>query len=87
MSPAGLVAALAAVLACIGARELAVAAVGPRLDLHLDRGGRAARAALRLGVPDRLSRSGLEGRLPLAAVLLAKLAGIGAGGLVASRRL
>jgi tight adherence protein C len=83
MNPAGLVAALAAVLACVGVRELMVAAAGPRLDLHLDRGGRAARAALRLGVPDRLSRSGLEGRLSLAAVLLAKLAGIGGGGLVA----
>lgn len=83
MSAAGVVAALAAVLACVGVRELAVTGVGQRLDLHLDRGGNAAKAALRLGVPERLSRSGLEGRLPLTAVLLAKLAGIGVGGLVA----
>jgi tight adherence protein C len=83
VSPAALIAVLAAVLACGGIRELAVGAVGPRLNVHLDRGGRAAKAALRLGVPDRLARSGLEGRLPLASVLAAKFAGIGIGGLVA----
>jgi len=46
-------------------------------------GRRAAAAALRLGLPGRLARAGLGSRIPLAAVLLAKLAGAAAGGLVA----
>jgi len=53
------------------------------MRIGLGSGGRAARAALRLGLPDRLSRAGLESRLSLAAVLLAKLAGIALGGLIA----
>ncbi|HXV05738.1 MAG TPA: type II secretion system F family protein [Solirubrobacterales bacterium] len=36
-----------------------------------------------LGLPDRLARAGLASRLPLSAVLLAKLAGAAAGGLMA----
>ena len=43
--------------------------------------GRPARAALGLGLPERLRRSGREGRLPLPAVLAAKLAGAACGGL------
>jgi tight adherence protein C len=46
-------------------------------------GGRLARTALRLGLRERISSSGLESRLPLAAVLLAKCAGAAVGGLVA----
>jgi tight adherence protein C len=45
-------------------------------------GGRVAAAALRLGLPARIARSGLEARLPLVAVLLGKLAGAAVGGLV-----
>ena len=45
--------------------------------------GRSARAALRLGLPERLRRSGLEPRLPLPAVLAAKLAGAACGGIAA----
>ncbi len=83
MSPAGLIAALAAVFVCAAVRDLALGAIGSRVHVQLDRGGRAAKAALRLGLPDRLARSGLEARLPLTAVLLAKVVGIGVGGLVA----
>jgi len=83
VSPAGLIAALAAVFASAAMRELLAGVAGPRMNTHLDGGERAAKAALRLGLPDRIARAGLEGRLPVAAVLLAKLAGIGAGALVA----
>jgi len=46
--------------------------------------GRPATAALRLGLPKRLARSGLESRLPLPAVLSAKFAAALAGGAVAA---
>jgi tight adherence protein C len=82
MSPAGIIAALAAAFASAAVRELLGGAAGPRLNVRLG-GGRAAKAALRLGLPDRLARAGFEDRLPIAAVLLAKLAGVGAGALVA----
>ncbi|HEU4944320.1 MAG TPA: type II secretion system F family protein [Solirubrobacterales bacterium] len=78
MSPAGLIAALAAVFALAAMREL-LAGAGSRMNARLGGGGRAAKAALRLGLPGRISRAGLEGRLPVAAVLLSKLAGVGAG--------
>jgi tight adherence protein C len=85
VSAAGLLAGLAVLLACAGARELLVArgAVGGRLWIGLGDGGRAATAALRLGLPDRIARAGLESRLSLVAVLLAKLAGSAAGGIAA----
>jgi tight adherence protein C len=41
-------------------------------------------AALRLRLPQRLQRAGLEDRLPVAAVLAGKLAGAGLGGLAAA---
>ncbi|MET0558491.1 MAG: type II secretion system F family protein [Solirubrobacterales bacterium] len=41
----------------------------------------SARAALRLGLPERLRRSGLGSRLPFPAVLAAKLAGVSCGAL------
>jgi len=85
MSLAGAFAALAVLATCAGARELLAssrAADGrPRIDLG--GGGRAATAALRLGLPERIARAGLEARLPLAAVLLAKLASAAAGALTA----
>jgi tight adherence protein C len=79
-----MLAALAVLLACAGAREL-LAVRGTRAGFRIDLGdnNRAAAAALRLGLPDRLIRAGLESRLPLAAVLLAKLAGTIVGGLAA----
>jgi len=55
----------------------AVGSPQPRLS------SRSAQAALRLGLPERLRRSGLEPRLPLAAVLTAKLAAAACGGLAA----
>lgn len=80
---AGLLAAVAVLLAAAGAREY-VASRGGRLPaMPLGLGGRSARAALRLGVPERLRRSGLGARYPLAAVMLGKLGGVGMGGLLA----
>jgi tight adherence protein C len=71
--------------ACAGGCEL-LAACGSssgRLRAGLGNSGRAATAALRLGLPDRIARAGLDSRLPLAAALLAKLASTAAGGLAA----
>jgi tight adherence protein C len=45
--------------------------------------GRSTRAALRLGLPERLRRSGLGPRLPLPAALATKLAGATCGGIAA----
>lgn len=83
MSPPGTLAALSALLLAAAARELVAGRAAGALPLGgvLDR--RAAGAALRLGLPTRIRRAGLEGRLPLAAVLLAKLCGALAGGLAA----
>ncbi len=81
MSAAGLLAALAVLLGCAAARELHAARAGgvlPPLPLGL-----RGRAALRLGLPERLRRAGLARELPLAAVLVAKLAVAAVGGLVA----
>jgi tight adherence protein C len=77
-----LLAALAVLLAAVGWRDLAGAgALGnagwaPRLD------GRAARAVLRLGLPERIARAGLRERLSLSTILAAKIACALAGGLV-----
>ncbi len=76
-------AALAVLCAFAAAREH-LAATGVRLpSLPFAISRRSAGAALRLGLPERLRRSGLQGRVPLAAVLIAKLAGAAGGGLVA----
>jgi tight adherence protein C len=84
VSAAGLLAALAVAFGFAAARELLAGRSGHGLSsLPFGLSGRSARAALRLGLPERLRRSGLEARLPLAAVLAAKLAGIAGGGLVA----
>jgi tight adherence protein C len=83
VSAAGLLAALAALLALAAGRELLAerAGRGPsRLPFGLS--AHSARAALRLGLPDRLRRSGLERRLSLGAVLAAKVAGGALGSLV-----
>jgi tight adherence protein C len=74
--------AVAVLLVWAGLRELGAetSVLGSRLARG---GGRVARAALRLGLPPRIARSGLEARLPLAAVLLGKLAGAAVGVLVA----
>jgi tight adherence protein C len=84
VSAAGLLAATAVLLGFAAWRELLAARGGrPPPTLPFGLGGRSARAALRLGLPERLRRSGLEGRLSLGAVLAAKLAGVGVGALVA----
>ncbi len=82
MSPASLLAGVATLLACAGGRELLVGRETGRGGFRTALGGRrAAAAALRLGLPERLARAGLDSRLPLAAVLLAKLASAAIGGL------
>ncbi len=95
MSPAGLIAALAMLLLFAAGREVLAgrraateaaasgATAGPAANPRLAPGGSWMRAALRLGLPERLRRSGLEPRLPLSAVLLGKLGGTVLGALVA----
>jgi tight adherence protein C len=84
VSGAGSLAALAVLLGCGAVRELLGSRAGSVLPpLPFGLRGRSARAALRLGLPERLRRSGLEARLPLSAVLVAKLAGTAGGGLAA----
>jgi tight adherence protein C len=84
VSVTGLLAAVAVLLSFAAVRELVAARGGRELPpLPFGLSARSARAALRLGLPERLRRSGLEARLPLAAVLAAKLAGFAGGGLAA----
>jgi len=85
MNPTAPLAAIAAVLFVAALREL-VAERGRGADgarFALGAGRRLAAAALRLGLPGRLARSGLQSRVSLAAVLLAKLGGASVGGLMA----
>lgn len=79
MSPVAAVAALAVLSAAAAAWELG-AARSWRGRRSAGLRGRSARAALRLGLPERLRRAGLEGRLSLSTVLAAKLLGALAGG-------
>jgi tight adherence protein C len=82
VSATGGLVAVAVLLAWAGVRELTESS--SIRDSRLARGsGRVAKAALRLGLPARIARSGLEARLPLTAVLLAKLVGAALGGLAA----
>lgn len=84
MSAAGALAALAVLLGFAAARELLTgraASIASSLPLGLE--ARSAGAALRLGLPERLRRSGLEARVSLTAVLAAKLAGMACGGIAA----
>jgi tight adherence protein C len=84
VSGAGLLAGLAVLLGCGAVRELLSGRNGSAgISLPFGLGSRGAGAALRLGLPERLRRSGLEARLPLPAVLVAKLAGMACGGLAA----
>ncbi|HWB68896.1 MAG TPA: type II secretion system F family protein [Solirubrobacterales bacterium] len=78
---AGLLAAIAVLLAFAAGRELLAGREWRPLEFGLR--GRPAAAALKLGLPGRLARSGLRSRLPLPAVLAAKLAGAALGGGVA----
>ena len=82
MSPAGVLVAVAVLLAWAGLRELGsgASALGARFARG---GGRVAATALRLGLPARIAGSGLETRLPLTAVLLGKVGGATVGGFVA----
>jgi tight adherence protein C len=87
---AAALAALAALLAAVAVWELAGSrgeeiGAGARRALSALSGGRArslAEAALRLGIPDRLARAGLADRVPVGAVLGAKLVGGATGVLV-----
>jgi tight adherence protein C len=83
-APAAL-AGLAVLFAFCAVRELRPAPRDGRAGATagLAPGGRALAAALRLGLPARLRRAGLESRLPLGAVLMAKLAAAALGGIAA----
>jgi tight adherence protein C len=92
MSPVAGLAGVAVLFAFAGAWELAgsrgeeLGAVARRALAGLS-GGRArslAEAALRLGIPLRLSRAGLEERISVAAVLAAKLASTATGAVLAA---
>jgi tight adherence protein C len=83
LSAAGLLAAIAALLGAVAVRELLAGGGLGSVPLPTGVAGRAARAALRLGLPERLRRSGLAPRVPIAAVLVAKLAAAVIGGLAA----
>jgi len=92
MSPVAGLTGIAVLLAFAGAWELAgsrgeeLGAMARRALTGLS-GGRArslAEAALRLGIPLRLSRARLSERIPVAAVLAAKLASAAAGALLAA---
>ncbi|MDX6623593.1 MAG: tight adherence protein [Solirubrobacterales bacterium] len=78
-----LLAAVAVLLAAAGAREHLALRGGRLPSLPFGLSGRSARAALRLGLPERLRRSGMESRYPLPVVMLGKLGGGAAGGLLA----
>jgi tight adherence protein C len=87
VSGAGLLAALAVLCAAAAAVEIGKGAFAGPSSLPLGLDARSARAALRLGLPERLRRAGLEERLSLAQVLgakaLAALAGVWVGVLAA----
>jgi tight adherence protein C len=84
VSGSGLLAGIAVLLACTALRELRRAPGGrTALPLAFLMHGRSAATALRLGLPGRISRAGLDSSLSLGAVLLAKLAGAAAGGIAA----
>jgi tight adherence protein C len=85
VSGAGLLAAVAVLFAFAGARELLAGREGRGAPLTraLSARSRSAAAVLRLGLPERLARAGLESRYPLPAVLMAKLATTAAGGIAA----
>ena len=86
MSLPALLAAGAVLLAAAAMRELLVRSRGEapvQAPSPFPGQARILLAALKLGLPERLGRSGQEARFPLPAVLLAKLAGAAVGGLVA----
>ncbi|HXS46149.1 MAG TPA: hypothetical protein VN756_01655, partial [Solirubrobacterales bacterium] len=75
MSDAAPLAALAVLFGFAAVRELRPMAdrEGGSARLGFGARGRPLAAALRLGLPARLRRAGLESRFPLGAVLMAKL--------------
>lgn len=85
MSGAGLLAGLAALLICAAAAEGLRDRIrgGGRLGPALLRGRRAGTAALRLGLPKKLAKAGLEDRITLGSVLIAKAGTSWLGGIAA----
>jgi tight adherence protein C len=87
VSGAGLLIGVAVLFGAAGAWELLRPWLARAGSLRSPFDGRSARAGLRLGLPQRLRRAGLEGRLSLTTVLAAKVAGALLGaltGMVAS---
>jgi len=83
MTLAGLLAALATLLVCAATREVLVGRSIVLPSRLVSAGSKVARTALRLGLPERIARAGLDTRLPVASVLFAKLASTTIGGLTA----
>jgi tight adherence protein C len=76
-----LFAALTVLLGAAGIRELLRGRLSSLESLPFGLGSRSAGAALRLGLPERLRRAGMEERLSLSAVLAAKALGAVFGGI------
>ncbi len=85
MSGAGLLAALAALLFFAALAEVLSDRVpgGRRLGPALLRGRRAGVTALRLGIPGKLARAGMEGQVTFGSVLIAKAGTACLGGIAA----
>jgi tight adherence protein C len=85
VSIAGFLAAIAVLLAFAALRELLAGREGDQAQRRQMVGTRRQMATtlLRLGLPERLARSGLAPRVPMQAVLLAKLSGALIGGVAA----
>jgi tight adherence protein C len=83
MSGAAFLAATSVLLAFAAAHELLAVGAGtpPRALPFPGLRNRSVSAALRLGVPERIVRAGLAGRLPTSAVLFAKGAAAASGGI------
>jgi tight adherence protein C len=85
MSGAGLLAACAVLLAACAAREAAAWRPSLRLPAGLGgAGGWTVRGALGAGVPQRIARAGLAGRVSPVGVLIARIAGAVLGLLTAA---
>ncbi|HVO53228.1 MAG TPA: hypothetical protein VMT37_02335, partial [Solirubrobacterales bacterium] len=82
MSAAALLVALAVLLAAAALAELGRVRSGASRPLPFGLDRRSARAALWLGLPERLRRSGLGARASLTGILVAKLACAALGALL-----
>jgi tight adherence protein C len=83
VSVVALLAAFAVLFGFAALRELRRGGSRAGEGLGFGKRGRALAVRLRLDLPARLRRAGLESRVPLGAVLMAKLLGVASGGIAA----